>query len=76
MTNDLIVTPASDLLPAPLFMPTPKAARRALEFFTAQVNNDHTRKAYLNATKRFAAWCDEHGLHELAALDEVEKIAI
>jgi site-specific recombinase XerD len=39
-----------------------------LEFFTAQVNNDHTRKAYLNATRRFATWCEDHGLHELAAV--------
>jgi hypothetical protein len=38
--------------PAPLFTPTPKAAKRLLEFFTAQINNDHTRKAYLNATRR------------------------
>jgi hypothetical protein len=29
-----------------------KAAKRVLEFFTAQINNDHTRKAYLNATQR------------------------
>jgi hypothetical protein len=29
-----------------------------LEFFTAQINNDRTRKAYLNATRRFADWCD------------------
>ena len=37
-----------------------------LEFFTAQINNDHTRKAYLNAARRFAGWCEAHGLHELA----------
>ena len=36
-----------------------------LEFFTAQINNDHTRRAYLAATRRFAVWCDTHGLHEL-----------
>jgi len=36
-----------------------------LEFFTAQVNNDHTRKAYLNATRRFAAWCEAHSLYQL-----------
>jgi site-specific recombinase XerC len=68
MAADLIIALASDLLPAALFAPTPKAARRVLEFFTAQVNNDHTRKAYLNATRRFAAWCEDHGLHELAAV--------
>jgi site-specific recombinase XerD len=64
----LIVSPSAGLLPAQLFAPTPKAAKRVLEFFTAQVNNDHTRKAYLNATRRFAAWCEANGLHELAAV--------
>jgi hypothetical protein len=44
-----ILSPAAELQPAALFTPTPKAARRVLEFFTAQINNDHTRKAYLNA---------------------------
>ena len=44
--SDLIIAPAPGLVPAALFAPTPKAAKRVLEFFTAQVNNDHTRKAY------------------------------
>lgn len=64
--TEIILSPAPALQPAPLFTPTPKAARRVLEFFTAQVNNDHTRKAYLNATRRFAAWCDEKGIGQLA----------
>ena len=68
MTTDLVLTPSPILLPASLFAPTPKAAQRVLEFFTAQINNDHTRRAYLNATRRFAAWCDTHGLTELAAV--------
>jgi integrase/recombinase XerD len=68
MTGALIIAPSS-ALPAPtLFTPTPKAAQRVLEFFTAQINNDHTRRAYLNATRRFAAWCDARGLRELAAV--------
>ena len=54
--------PPPTVFPAPLFTPTPKAARRVLEFFTAQINNDHTRKAYLNATRRFAEWCDARGI--------------
>jgi site-specific recombinase XerD len=68
MVADIILSPTPSLIPARLFTPTPKAARRVLEFFTAQINNDHTRKAYLNATRRFAAWCEAHGLHELAAV--------
>nr|WP_254073576.1 tyrosine-type recombinase/integrase [Acidisphaera sp. S103] len=72
---DLIIAPSPGLIPATLFMPTPKAAKRVLEFFTAQINNDHTRKAYLNATRRFAAWCEDHGLDELAAVQPIHVAA-
>src|ERR1700693_3609674 len=58
--------PAPPVFQVALFTPTPKAARRVLEFFTAQINNDHTRKAYLNATRRFAEWCDGRGIGRLA----------
>lgn len=64
--TEIVLSPAPELAPAAIFAPNPKAARRTLEFFTAQVNNDHTRKAYLNATRRFAAWCDQHGIRQLA----------
>ena len=58
-STGILVSPSRELQPAPLFTPTPKAAKRVLEFFTAQINNGHTRKAYLNATRRFAEWCGE-----------------
>ena len=53
-STKLILSPAPELTPAPIFAPTPKAAKRTLEFFTAHIANDHTRKAYRNATRRFA----------------------
>ena len=65
-STEILVSPSRKLNPAPLFAPTPKAAKRVLEFFTAQINNGHTRKAYLNATRRFAEWCDAHGIRQLA----------
>ena len=65
-STDILVSPSRELQPAPLFTPTPKAAKRVLEFFTAQINNRHTRKAYLNATRRFAEWCGAHGIRQLA----------
>jgi site-specific recombinase XerD len=64
--NALVVSPA--LHSPTLFTPTPKAAQRVLEFFTAQINNDHTRRAYLNATRRFADWCEQRGIRELAGV--------
>jgi site-specific recombinase XerD len=65
MTNEIILPPIAQLTPAPIFAPTPKAAKRVLEFFTAQISNDHTRKAYLNGTRRFAQWCEQHGIGQL-----------
>jgi hypothetical protein len=37
MSTDLIPS-AAPVLPAPIFAPTPKAAKRVLESFTAQIN--------------------------------------
>jgi hypothetical protein len=68
MSTALIPAPPPDLIPTPLFASSPKAARRFVEFFIAQINNDHTRRAYLNATRRFGDWCAEHGLVQLAAV--------
>ena len=63
--TELILSPASPLRPASLFTPTPKAARRVLEFFTARINNPHTRRAYLSAARRFDAWCEARGIAQL-----------
>src|ERR1700723_430520 len=75
MTTAHTITPSVDFLPTPLFAPTPKAAQRFIEFFTAQIENDHTRKAYLNATRRFAAWCQAHALGELTQVQPIHVAA-
>jgi len=46
MTTEIILSPAPALQPAPHFTPTPKAAKRVLEFFTAQIGNGHTRPPF------------------------------
>jgi len=58
MSTEIILSPAPELQQPMQFTTTPKGAKRVVEFFTAQINNDHTRKAYLSTTRRFAAWCD------------------
>ena len=40
LTTEIILAPSPDLQPAPFFAPTPKAAKRVLEFFTGQINNE------------------------------------
>lgn len=52
--NGQLLTPTYAPTIADLFAPTPKAARRAAEFLATQIINDHTRNAYLNATRRFS----------------------
>lgn len=76
MSTEIILSPAPELQPAPLFTPTPKAAKRVLEFFTTQINNDHTRKAThrrprvtARTTKLYDRRQDE------ISLDEVERIS-
>jgi len=61
--TELTLSPA--LAPAPLFAPTPEAARHFLDFFTARINNAHTRRAYLHATRRFSRWCETNGIGHL-----------
>jgi integrase/recombinase XerD len=59
-------------LPAIFARAGPQAARRTLEFFTAQIRNPHTRQAYAHATARFFHWCDAHHL----ALERLTPVAI
>ena len=43
------------------------AGWRYVEFFTANIRNVHTRRAYARACSRFFAWCEQRGL-ALAAI--------
>jgi site-specific recombinase XerD len=75
MTTELITIgngPGS--LPA-LFAPTDQARRRTVEFFTANIRNPNTRKAYARAAAEFAAWCASADLHELQDIEPVHVAA-
>lgn len=39
-----------------------QAGWRYVEFFTANIRNPHTRRAYARACSRFFAWCEDRGL--------------
>jgi integrase/recombinase XerD len=68
MAHELTIAGSAELTPTALFAPTPKAQKRVVEFFTAQVNNDHTRRAYVHATRRFSDWCAAQGIEHLSAV--------
>jgi site-specific recombinase XerD len=61
-------------LPA-LLRPTPTAAKRTLEFFTANIRNPNTRKAYARAVAEFAAWCEQNDLQALGAIEPMPVAA-
>ena len=61
-------------LPA-LFTPDARTAKRTLEFFTAQIRNPNTRRAYARAASRFSTWCAEHGLGDLQVIEPVHVAA-
>jgi len=61
-------------LPA-FFTPDPAAARRFLEFFTANIRNPHTRKAYAKAAGEFADWCEHAGIEHLRDVQPVHVAA-
>lgn len=62
--------------PVPAVFAGPAAAeRRFWEFFTTQIANDNTRKAYLNAVRRFAEWCELMGLRQLGQVEPMHVAA-
>ena len=55
-------TTLSETFPAILQRAGKAACFAADEFFSAQVSNPHTRRAYGRAVGRFLAWCDAQGI--------------
>jgi site-specific recombinase XerD len=51
-----------------LFVPDARSAERFFEFFTANIRNKNTRRAYYKAVCRFSDWCEGRGLRDLTAV--------
>ena len=65
----------SDSAPAIVTAGGERAAYRFFEFFTAQIRNPHTRRAYARAAHEFFAWLEAHGVTQLAAIESVHVAA-
>ena len=57
-------------LPA-LLTPDAGTAERVLDFFTANIRNPNTRKAYARAVVAFATWCEQHNVADLKSVRPV-----
>jgi len=76
METALVVVSGSDtVLPAPIAAAGDQAARRFIEFFTANIRNPNTRTAYLRAVSDFFGWTERVGLHRLETLEPVHVAA-
>src|SRR5229473_120888 len=63
-----LATPAATyIVPALIADLGDQAGWRYVEFFTANIRNPHTRRAYARACGQFFAWCEQRGL-TLAAI--------
>jgi site-specific recombinase XerD len=75
MIAPVALRPDRGALPA-LFVPDERAAKRFIEFFTANIRNPNTRRAYARAARRFATWCEQEAqLHELGDIEPVHVAA-
>jgi integrase/recombinase XerD len=63
---------AGPLLPAVVVRSGERAGKRFLEFFTAQIRNANTRRAYGRAIAGFFGWCEFRGIE----LHQVEPITV
>ena len=75
---ELIVIPKQKLarigleaLPTLIVKAGEAAQWKFLEFFTANIRNKHTRRAYSEAVRQFFAWVDNKSLTSLAQLNPV-----
>ncbi len=55
-----------------VFLRSADSGKRFWEFFTANIRNRNTRKAYFVAVSRFSNWCEEHKL----TLERVEPVHV
>jgi len=71
MSNELVITGSQSLIPVQVAAAGKDAAKRFIEFFTANIRNPNTRAAYARAVSEFFHWCDGIGLHRLDAVEPV-----
>jgi site-specific recombinase XerD len=65
--NQLVPLVASSL-PALITASGDRASIRFMEFFASTIRNPHTRRAYARAVADFLAWCEDHGVTSIAAV--------
>ena len=71
MPNELVIVGPQPLVPVQVAAAGEDAAKRFIEFFTANIRNPNTRAAYARAVADFFRWCERVGLSRLDAVEPV-----
>jgi site-specific recombinase XerD len=66
--GEILAADTELVLPALIAGAGDRAAERYVEFFTAQIRNPHTRRAYGRAAAEFLAWCEQKHVPSVAAI--------
>src|SRR5829696_5299597 len=66
--NQLVAITPVPALPALVTAAGDQASLRFLEFFTANIRNPHTRRAYARAVGDFLAWCEKRDVPAITAV--------
>jgi site-specific recombinase XerD len=72
---EAITSHAVGLVPAAVLSQGPRAAKRFIEFFTANIRNLNTRRAYLRAVSDFFRWLTERGVEDVSLVQPVHVAA-
>jgi site-specific recombinase XerC len=72
--GELVVSSSTVRLPA-LIAAGERGQTRFWEFFAANIRNNHTRRAYAQATREFLAWCESAGVASIADLKPLHVAA-
>jgi integrase/recombinase XerD len=74
MSTEIVIHPrkGTTTVPALIADAGDQAARRFLEFFTANIRNRNTRAAYAQAVAQFLRWCEDRGF----SLATIEPMAV
>ena len=75
MANELAIAGSQSLIPVQVAAAGEDAAKRFIEFFTANIRNPNTRAAYACSVAGFFSWCEERGLRQLSAVQPVHVAA-
>jgi integrase/recombinase XerD len=75
MSNSIAVISSEPQLPALIGRAGKPAARRFIEFFTVNIRNKNTRKAYARAAGMFLHWCEGQGIDGLGHVQPIHVAA-